>query len=212
MKKKNYRTNYRFSINFFIAFYYRMASMIKKVTSFLKSNMILIIALIVGVVGVGLYSNSKGSYMDSMTNNMAGHGSDSLAVDMENSEANVEPSTSLDLGPGGPLGTNQEFANIANGEDTTEGLSKADSQNPKDLLPRDTNSEWARLNPSGQGDLSDINLLKSGHHMGINTTSTSNRYASLQLRADPPISQVATGPWHQTTISKDPSDMRRPLE
>ena len=41
-----------------------MASMIKKVTSFLKSNMILIIALIVGVVGVGLYSNSKGSYME----------------------------------------------------------------------------------------------------------------------------------------------------
>ena len=43
------------------------------------------------------------------------------------------------------------------------------NQNPSDLLPKDNNSQWAQLNPAGQGDLANINLLKAGYHIGIDT-------------------------------------------
>ena len=79
-----------------------------------------------------------------------------------------------------------------------------------DLLPGDSNSTWAQVNPSGVGALCDKNLLNSGHHLGVNTVGTSMRNANRQLRADPPNPQVRVSPWLQTTIS--PDLLRRPLE
>lgn len=84
------------------------------------------------------------------------------------------------------------------------------SQNPADLLPKDTHSQWAQLNPSGKGELANIHLFKAGHQIGINTVSSSLRNPSLQIRSDPVIPQVNTGPWNQTTI--EPDVYRRPLE
>ena len=81
---------------------------------------------------------------------------------------------------------------------------------PKELLPKDSNSEWAKLNPTGNGDLSDVNLLKAGHHIGINTVGQSLRNANQQLRSDPPVPQMSVGPWNNTTI--EPDLMRVPLE
>ena len=46
-------------------------------------------------------------------------------------------------------------------------------------------------------------MLTAGHHNGINTVGNSLRNANLQLRSDPPISQVNAGPWMQSTISPD---------
>lgn len=83
-------------------------------------------------------------------------------------------------------------------------------QNPADLLPRDTNSNWAQLNPAGQGDLANINLLKAGYHIGIDTIGQSLRNANLQLRSEPPNPQTSAGPWNQSTIT--PDLMRVPLE
>jgi hypothetical protein len=81
---------------------------------------------------------------------------------------------------------------------------------PAELLPKDENSEWAKLNPMGGGDLQNVNLLKSGYHIGINTVSSSLRNANLQLRSEPANPQMAVGPWNNTTISPDVN--RRPLE
>lgn len=81
---------------------------------------------------------------------------------------------------------------------------------PAELLPRDENSEWAKLNPNGNGDLSNVNLLKSGYHIGINTVMSSLRNANLQLRSEPANPQMNVGPWNNTTISPDTN--RRPLE
>lgn len=87
---------------------------------------------------------------------------------------------------------------------------KQSTMDPKELLPKDANSDWASLNPSGSGELSDVNLLKSGHHIGINTVGQSMRNSNLQIRSEPPNPQMNVGPWHQTTM--EPDHMRVPLE
>ena len=84
------------------------------------------------------------------------------------------------------------------------------SQNPADLLPKDTNSQWAQLNPAGKGDLANINLLKAGYHIGIDTVGQTLRNANLQIRSEPPNPQVNVGPWNLSTI--EPDFMRPPLQ
>ena len=84
------------------------------------------------------------------------------------------------------------------------------SIDPSELLPKDTNSQWAQLNPTGSGDLQNVNLLRSGYHMGIDTIGNSLRNANQQLRSEPANPQLNVGPWNNTTIS--PDTMRVPLE
>ena len=81
---------------------------------------------------------------------------------------------------------------------------------PNELLPTDTNSQWAQLNPSGSGDLQNVNLLRAGYHMGIDTIGNTLRNANLQLRSEPANPQLNVGPWNNTTIA--PDTMRTPLE
>lgn len=82
--------------------------------------------------------------------------------------------------------------------------------NSNQLLPKDTNSEWNALNPSGTGELSNVNLLKSGWQIGIDTVGQTLRNANLQLRSEPPNPQISVGPWNNSTIT--PDFMRVPLE
>ena len=83
-------------------------------------------------------------------------------------------------------------------------------QNPGDLLPKDNNSQWAQLNPAGKGDLANINLLKAGYHIGIDTVGQTLRNANLQIRSEPPNPQVNVGIWNTSTIT--PDFMRSPFE
>lgn len=200
-----------------------MASLIKRVSSFLTGNMLLVVALIIGILGISLYSGSKSADMDSMANNLAYQGDsaedmgdigDMGGDDMQGGDGGILPADALDIDPAGPLGTNQDYAQVSGVQTNTQGLpsSNQESQNPQDLLPRDNNSEWARLNPVGQGDLNDVNLLKAGHHIGIDTVGQSLRNANLQLRSDPPVPQVNVGPWNNTTIEVAKDNTRRPLE
>ena len=108
---------------------------------------------------------------------------------------------------------NEDFAAVG-GASSSQPVTSGQSSNPRDLLPTDTNSEWAKLNPVGSGqaggDLGGINFLKAGYQIGINTVGQSMRNANQQLRSDPSIPQVAVGPWNQSTIT--PDFMRVPLE
>jgi len=125
-------------------------------------------------------------------------------------------------GNGGEVKTSAPAASMPDNEyQTVQGVStsthglppscmKQSTMDPKELLPKDANSEWASLNPSGSGELSDVNLLKAGYHIGINTVGQSLRNANLQIRSEPPNPQMNIGPWHQTTI--EPDSMRVPLE
>jgi hypothetical protein len=83
-------------------------------------------------------------------------------------------------------------------------------QNPSELLPKDTNSQWAILNPTGKGELANVNLLRAGYHIGIDSIGASLRNANQQIRSDPPNPQLYTGPWNLSTI--EPDFMRPPLE
>jgi hypothetical protein len=113
-----------------------------------------------------------------------------------------------------PLGQNEIFSSTDGMQTTNPGVpascSNANIQNPAELLPRDTNSQWAQLNPSGKGELSNINLLKAGYHIGIDTIGQTLRNSNLQIRSEPPNPQVYVGPWNMSTI--EPDFMRPPLE
>jgi hypothetical protein len=118
--------------------------------------------------------------------------------------------------PANPQGQNGTFGNVNENINNSSSIgipsacNKPNIQNPSDLLPKDKNSEWAQLNPSGQGDLSNINLLKAGYHIGIDTIGQTLRNSNLQIRSEPPNPQVNVGPWNLSTI--EPDFMRPPLE
>ena len=110
-------------------------------------------------------------------------------------------------------GQNSGPASAQGAQTSTHGLPASCNSNapvdPKDLLPKDNNSEFAQMNPMGSGDLMNANLLKAGHHIGINTVGQSLRNANLQLRSEPANPQMKVGPWNNTTIGPD---SRRPME
>jgi len=109
-----------------------------------------------------------------------------------------------------PLGQNEVYSSVNFNNNSQPMVNCNKSQNPSDLLPKDTNSNWASLNPQGKGDLSNINLLKSGYHLGIDTIGQTLKNANLQIRSEPPNPQLNVGPWNQSTIT--PDFMRPPLE
>ena len=114
------------------------------------------------------------------------------------------------------LGQNEVFASVKGIQTSTPGMpascgNNTSIQNPMDLLPKDNNNQWAQLNPSGKGDLQNQpNLLKAGHHIGIDTIGQTLRNANLQIRSEPPNPQMNVGPWNQSTITGD--FMRVPFE
>ena len=98
--------------------------------------------------------------------------------------------------------------------DTTNQQAKCyprDRLTAADLLPQDAaNSQWAQVNPAGQGDVDGRNYLTSGANIGTNSVGTSLRNANRQLRSEPANPQVQVSPWLNTTIGPDMN--RRPLE
>uniref|UniRef100_A0A6C0LEG9 Minor capsid protein P11 C-terminal conserved region domain-containing protein n=1 Tax=viral metagenome TaxID=1070528 RepID=A0A6C0LEG9_9ZZZZ len=169
-----------------------------------------IIVLLILAYGVSLfakYVTNKGSYGSEMMN------SEPNAA-YRNKVSNSPNGTGSSVQPSDPLGENEVFASVQGIASPSTGVptscSKQNIQNPSDLLPKDNNSQWAQLNPSGKGELSNINLLKAGYHIGIDTIGQTLRNANLQIRSEPPNPQLYVGPWNLSTI--EPDFMRPPLE
>jgi hypothetical protein len=139
-------------------------------------------------------------------------GSESNAQ-MQQQYKNTNMQSSPGVHPSDPNG-NEVFASVNGVQTSMPGIpsscSKPNIQNPAELLPKDTNSQWAQLNPSGKGELANVNLLKAGYHIGIDTIGQSLRNANLQIRSEPPNPQLNVGPWNTSTI--EPDFMRPPLE
>jgi hypothetical protein len=116
--------------------------------------------------------------------------------------------------PANPDGQNEVFSSVQGIQTSTPGLPASCNRpvldHPSELLPKDTNSQWAELNPSGKGELANVNLLKAGYHIGIDSIGSTLRNANLQIRSEPPNPQVYVGPWNQSTIQ--PDFLRPPLE
>jgi hypothetical protein len=163
-----------------------------------------IIVLLIIAYGVSMFAGYLGA------KGMPGNESN---AQMQSQYKNVNSQASVGVRPSDPNG-NEVFA-TANGVQTSmpgvpSSCSQPNIQNPAELLPKDSNSQWAQLNPSGKGELANVNLLKAGYHIGIDTVGQSLRNANLQIRSEPPNPQLSVGPWNNSTIS--PDYLRPPLE
>ena len=116
--------------------------------------------------------------------------------------------------PSAGMGRNSTNAPITGMSTNTHGLPPSCTQqavvDPRQLLPRDTNNSFSKMNPMGAGDIQNVSLLKAGYHIGINTVGQSLRNANLQLRSEPANPQLNVGPWNKSTIGPDFN--RRALE
>ena len=82
--------------------------------------------------------------------------------------------------------------------------------NPADLLPKDQNSEWSKLNPISNSNPMIPDLLQAGSLIGLDTIGQTLKNANLQLRSDPVIVKQNVGPWNNSTYEPDLG--RVPLE
>jgi hypothetical protein len=116
--------------------------------------------------------------------------------------------------PANPAGQNEVYSSVTDIKTSSYGLppscSRGAISDPADLLPKDANSQWAQLNPAGAADFKNVNLLKAGYNIGIDTVGSSLRNANLQVRSEPPNPTNIVSPWLNTTI--EPDLMRAPLE
>jgi len=176
----------------------------------LKENglgvIVIILLIAFGVYSLSSYLTGKGSFgterMDSTpnqaySNSSSGSGSGGM---VHGSSENI--------------GQNEVFSSV-NGLQTsmpqTQGSSmQTGIQNSAELLPLDNNSEWSKLTPDGAGIYANINTLKAGYNIGIDTIGSSRRNMNLQIRSEQPNPQVYVGPWNMSTIQ--PDFMRPPLE
>lgn len=122
-------------------------------------------------------------------------------------------SVSLD----GMKGTNKlhnQFSDInvpkqqSNTQVNTNCIQRDSINNPAELLPAPSNNQFSNLQTNNS--LQNVNLLKAGHHIGIDTVGQSLRNANLQLRSEPANPRINVCPWNQSTI--EPDLVRRPLE
>ena len=183
------------------------------------------VVMILGVLVLGYallnYSNHKGNIQDGMRDsNNYSNGNNHQDIPREIMHPPKSPSTDTCIDTTGSPQPNMtslissEPSSVNNLRTSNEGMAPSCERqqvtDPAELLPRDENSEWSRLNPMGAGDLQNVNLLKAGYHIGINTVASTLRNANLQVRSEPPNPQLNVGPWNQTTI--EPDINRRPLE
>jgi hypothetical protein len=168
-------------------------------------GLILLISVAIYVVYlINNYVTGKSSY-----------GSEMMTADMNKAYKGQQTGSGAPPVPANPSGQNEVFSSV-NGVQSSivqpvAGCASPNMTNPSDLLPSSSpNSQWSELNPSGKGELSNINFLKAGYHIGIDTIGQSLRNANLQLRSEPPNPQLNTGIWNQSTIT--PDFIRPPLE
>ena len=163
----------------------------KSMKKFLMDNLVLIIALLIGVVGIGVYSFTKVAKMDTYVDNEAD----------EQKEALESPLTNV--APAEPMGHNEDYMRVQGLESSAaKGLPPVNKNinAPSDLIPSDPNSEWAAQNPVGAGSLKDVSLITPQQQIGVSSVGSCNRNANLQVRPDPCIPKMNTGPFNQTTI------------
>lgn len=144
------------------------------------SHVLMIVAAVALIYAFYNYSSGKGMILDNMQA--------------------LKPAESNQVGPS--VENEESSPASANGLSTSQagGQMKASMQDPAELLPKDSNTEFAKSNPSGMGHLKGVSLLTPQEQIGINSVGQCNRNPNLQLRSDPNIPKRHTGPWNQSTI------------
>jgi hypothetical protein len=178
--------------------------MFKEVTKFFKdenTKWFFVIAIVLLIIwSLMSYSDSKGKVVDNMY-------AQNTAVKPFTTELNGQEESATVADYTAPVSQNISAANTcANGS----GYNLQPVSDPKDLLPSDKNSEWAKLNPVNNDQQMLPDMLSAGNLIGLDSVASSLRNANQQLRSDPVIARVDTGPWQQSTI--EPDSGRTPLE
>jgi hypothetical protein len=181
-----------------------------------KSQHIFILVIVLFVVLYFIYKfykhlDSKGksgseSYGSSMPSQYSGQASNKQPTNSQNVSAYNPELLAPSSGMNGVNELNP--APVQPGTQTSmPGLptscSKPNIQNPAELLPKDVNSQWAQLNPQGKGEVANINHLRAGYLIGVDSIGGSLRNPNLQIRSEPPNPQLNVGPWNQSTITPD---------
>lgn len=183
-----------------------------------------VLAALVLIYFIHLYSGKKSITLSGMVSQIKGTGGVSNGNMMNPREAQgVDNQAYGDAGccgppqmavPSDPLGQNSGPAGVNGIQTEMHGLPSSCSQksvtDPRNLLPRDENNEFSKMNPVGAGDVANVSLLKAGFHIGIDTVGQSLRNANLQIRSEPANPQLDTGPWNTSTIGPDVN--RRSME
>jgi hypothetical protein len=161
-----------------------------------RKEMVIVVIAVVVAIALLSYSNSKSRVLGYEGN--ANIGSYSSATDAMAKQPSV-------------LETSAQFvADAPEGASMANGLQLNPTTNPSDLLPTDSNSEWAKLNPTFSAGATP-DLLQPGYQIGLDTVGQSMKNANLQLRSDPIIPKNdSISPWGMSTI--EPDMMRVPFE
>lgn len=211
--------------NFIIRLY--IMSILKNLKKLTGSNLVLVVAAVALFVALCNYSQGKATFGEGVENQQQAYNgggaraSPSLAnppqapgVNNTNTEVSCCATTGGSPQPAQPLGSNEVYSSARGVQTSVQGLPAACSReqvvDPKELLPKDTNQAYSKLNPQGGDGLSNAQFLQAGYHIGIDTVGQSLRNANLQLRSEPPNPQLNVGPWNNSTIGPDFN--RRPLE
>jgi len=176
--------------------------MFKSLTSFVQSENAkwIFVAIVVGIMVYSFmsYSNGKTSVLDNYT------GYDASDAKKQGSDVNANA----------PLIQNPEEVSAAVNTQSTAmsagDYQLADTNNPSDLLPPDSNSQWSTLNPSSNSSGQMPDLLNAVSRIGLDSIGQTMRNANLQLRSDPPIVKQSVGPWNNSTVEAD--NIRTSLE
>ena len=155
---------------------------------FTNQRIIILVVFFILAWGILAYSGSKGLTVDNM---------ETLGSEVATTAPQPNPAATNTPHQPNPSKPNDSMKPVAN---------------PSDLLPNDSNSQWAALNPNtmNKGDVLMPDLLQAGYHIGLDTIGQSLRNPNYQLRSDPVIPKSDIGPWNQSTIEPDLG--RVPLE
>jgi len=175
---------------------------LKKIKDLLKNKELIIVLAVVFIIFLIIiyYNKQLGNNLASMTSQLSENN------EYNNDEVNEEPegSDGMNSIPGNATGVDSITTGI------NSNASKQQISDPSELLPKNSNGNWEEVNTRGTGELSNISLLKAGHHAGIDTVGGTLRNANLQIRSEPPNPKSQVSPWSNSTI--EPDLLRVPLE
>ena len=190
----------------------------KFMTSMKKHGFLTLLGILVFAIALKQFSKRKGT---SIEGNSLGWKNPQYAHDETQGDGGAEVYDSPHkkqeqanmVAAAQPAGQNEKYASVNGAGSNTQGLPPSCTRqavaNPVELLPSGQNA-WGQLNPQGEGDMQNVNLLKAGYHSGVNTVGNTLRNANLQVRSEPSNPQIKVSPWNNTTIN--PDLMRVPLE
>lgn len=165
---------------------------------FARKELVIIVIAVLIIMALLSYSGSKTFSLDGLEDGSVPPSSYSEQTDALAKQPTVRETSAQHVVP------------APEGVVTAQGYQLKPVNNPSELLPKDSNSEWAQLNPSVMNAGATPDLLQAGYHIGLDTIGQTLRNANYQLRSDPIIPKQDIGPWSQSTIEPDLG--RVPLE